>query len=187
MHRIKKLNRTLLYYLGLTMLCIVSAMILLLTLSHSKNPQSHASESAKNALLATVDLPESVNIRAVSSPDSVYGREFISESEFNSIGSLMMKVSDSISRKTSSMSDFGFSDPEVRELINRQMTAMSVLRSHMRMPDDKTPVDKSFSGWKVKIDYDAKNKEGASYRSEYWAILDKTGQHVIKSFELPII
>lgn len=45
---------------------------------------------------------------------------------------------------------------------------------------------KLFNGWKVKIEFEAKATEGTPYRSEYWFILDKEANCVVKSFEIPL-
>lgn len=46
---------------------------------------------------------------------------------------------------------------------------------------------KPFSGWKVKIEYEATDSDGQPYRSEYWFIMDKEAQCVIRSFEIPLL
>ena len=51
------------------------------------------------------------------------------------------------------------------------------------------PLDGSpqpFSGWKVKVDFEGVDTDGRSYHSEYWFILDKEAQCVVKSFEIPL-
>ena len=70
-------------------------------------------------------------------------------------------------------------------LMERQMEAMSVLRSMTPQANDN--VTKSFTGWKVKIEYEGKDSGGKPYHSEYWFILDKEAQCVIKSFEIPLM
>ncbi len=46
---------------------------------------------------------------------------------------------------------------------------------------------KPFNGWKVKIDFEAKTLKGKPYHSEYWFILDKEAEIVVKSFEIPLL
>ena len=70
--------------------------------------------------------------------------------------------------------------------MERQMSAMSVLRS--LLPDVSAGKEKKdFSGWKVKIEYEAQDGSGNPYRSEYWFILDRDATCVVKSFEIPLI
>ena len=39
----------------------------------------------------------------------------------------------------------------------------------------------------VKIDFEAKTLKGKPYHSEYWFILDKEAEIVVKSFEIPLL
>ena len=39
----------------------------------------------------------------------------------------------------------------------------------------------------VKIEYEATDSDGQPYRSEYWFIMDKDAQCVIRSFEIPLL
>lgn len=66
------------------------------------------------------------------------------------------------------------------------MKAMSSLR---RLMDFGSPLDGSpqpFSGWKIKVDFEGVDADGQGYHSEYWFILDKEAQCVVKSFEIPL-
>ena len=77
--------------------------------------------------------------------------------------------------------------------MKRQMDAMTALRSLMVTGELKPAGDeasqerKPFSGWKVKIEYEATDSDGQPYRSEYWFIMDKEAQCVIRSFEIPLL
>ena len=53
--------------------------------------------------------------------------------------------------------------------------------------DEASQERKPFSGWKVKIEYEATDSDGQPYRSEYWFIMDKDAQCVIRSFEIPLL
>ena len=57
----------------------------------------------------------------------------------------------------------------------------------MRAKAGKEKVAKPFNGWKVKIDFEAKTLKGKPYHSEYWFILDKEAEIVVKSFEIPLL
>ena len=43
-----------------------------------------------------------------------------------------------------------------------------------------------WSGWKIKVDYEARNKDGVLYKAERWLFLDKDGKNIFNSFEIPI-
>ena len=84
------------------------------------------------------------------------------------------------------LENFNPDGKEMAALMERQMSAMSSLR---RLMDFSGPLDGSpqqFSGWKVKVDIEGMDADGRSYHSEYWFILDKEAQCVVKSFEIPL-
>ena len=70
------------------------------------------------------------------------------------------------------------------------MTTLRALIAYGEMEEAKTgkeKVAKPFNGWKVKIDFEAKTLKGKPYHSEYWFILDKEAEIVVKSFEIPLL
>ena len=140
---------------------------------------------AELALKASVDDPKSVKIIGISQPDSVFDKEYITMDEKMSISMAMMKINEKVMKLTDGLKNFNPDDKEIAGLMERQMEAMSVLRSMTPQVDDN--VTKSFTGWKVKIEYEGKDMGGKPYRSEYWFILDKDAQFVIKSFEIPLM
>lgn len=149
------------------------------------NPKKRAVEVAELALKASVDDPKSVKIIGISRPDSVFGREYVTMDEKMSISMAMMKINEKVMKLTDGLENFNPEDKEIAGLMERQMEAMSVLRS--MTPQGYDNVTKSFTGWKVKIEYENVDSNGKPYRSEYWFILDKEAQCVIKSFEIPLM
>lgn len=149
------------------------------------NPKRRAIEVAELALMASVDNPKSVKIIGISQPDSVFGREYITMDEKMSISMAMMKINEKVMKLTDGLENFNLDDKEIAGLMERQMEAMSVLR--FMTPQVYDNVAKSFTGWKVKIEYEGKDLGGKPYHSEYWFILDKEAQCVIKSFEVPLM
>lgn len=149
------------------------------------NPKKRAVEVAELALKASVDNPKSVKIISISQPDSVFDREYITMDEKMSISMAMMKINEKVMNLTDGLENFNPDDKEISVLMERQIEAMSVLRS--LTPQVNDGVTKSFTGWKVKIEYEGIDSGGKSYHSEYWFILDKKAQCVIKSFEIPLM
>lgn len=149
------------------------------------SPEKKAPEIAKTALYASVDCPESVSIVAVSKPDSVFGRDYINDDEKMAIAVSMMKINEKVMSQTGDLSEIDFEDSELTALVERQMSAMSAIRSLVSLDSADRP--KPFNGWKVKIEYEAKTAGGSPYRSEYWFILDKDARCVVNSFEIPIL
>lgn len=150
------------------------------------SPAKKAPEIAKTALYASVDCPESVRIVAVSMPDSVFGRDYINDDEKMAIAMSMMKINEKVMSRTDDLSEIDFEDSELTALVERQMSAMSAICSLVSL-DSGTDTPRSFNGWKVKIEYEAKTAGGSPYRSQHWFILDKDIRYVVKSFEIPII
>lgn len=78
-------------------------------------------------------------------------------------------------------------------LYTRQLDAMTTLRALIAYGEleganpHKVKEKKPFNGWKVKIDFEAKTLKGKPYHSEYWFILDKEAEIVVKSFEIPLL
>lgn len=158
----------------------------------SGNSGNKAQDMARKALMASVDNPESVKIVGISKPDSVFGRKYVSMKEKMALSVAMMKIS----RRFMENTDFDNPDSECHGMsrqMKRQMDAMTALRSLMVTEELNTAGDeaslerKPFSGWKVKVEYEATDSDGQPYRSEYWFIMDKEAQCVIRSFEIPLL
>lgn len=158
----------------------------------SDNSENKAQDIAKKALMASVDNPESVKIVGISKPDSVFSREYVTMNEKMALSVALMKMS----RRFMEDTDFVNPDSESHGMsgqMKRQMDAMTVLRS-LIISDELKPVKdedsqerKPFTGWKVKIEYEATDSDEQPYRSEYWFIMDKEAQCVIRSFEIPLL
>ena len=157
----------------------------------SDNSENEAQNLAKKALMASVDNPESVKIVGISKPDSVFGREYVTMKEKMALSVAIMKIS----RRFMENTELDNPNAECHGMsgqMKRQMDAMTALRSLMVSGELKPASDearqerKPFSGWKVKIEYEATDSDGQPYRSEYWFIMDKEAQCVIRSFEIPL-
>lgn len=153
----------------------------------SNNPRERAKSVAEKSLLACVDCPETVKIKAVSKPDSVFGRDYVTQDEQMNIAMAMLKINQKVMAETDNMENIDFENKEMTELMERQMSAVSILRSLVRFDDPANKEKKPFNGWKVKIEYEAQSESGKTYRSEYWFILDKDATCVVNSFEIPLL
>lgn len=155
------------------------------------NPASRATDIAKIALKASVDNPESVKILCVCKPVPIYGKDYVTPIEKDSLSNHLFQISTNILEETDYFQDF----PKIEnnEVLRRALDAVTTLRALIAYneiehnQDKKGKRAKPFSGWKVKIDFKAKTLEGKQYRSQYWFILDKKAQCVIKSFEIPYL
>ena len=171
---------------------IVSAVLiwggLLFFIGWRSNPKFKAEKVAEKALMATVDDPESVKILSVSRARSVKGHDYATEEEKASLSMAMMRINEVVMAETNGLEDFDPNDKATVRLMERQMAAMSELRSlisheatHEQQPK------KPFKGWKVKIECEGKSLDGTPFHSEYWFILDKDATCVVKSFEIPLV
>ena len=167
------------------------AVLLGMGIGCSDNSENEAQNMAKKALMASVDNPESVKIVGISKPDSVFGREYVTMKEKMALSVAIMKIS----RRFMENTELDNPNAECHGMsgqMKRQMDAMTALRSLMVMGELKPAGEEAiqehnpFSGWKVKIEYEATDSDGQPYRSEYWFIMDKEAQCVIRSFEIPL-
>lgn len=153
---------------------------------NANNPQKRAKALAEKALFESVENPESVTVKAISEPDSVFGREYVTDEERIAIAVAMVNINKKVMSDTQDLSKIDLSNKETTELMELQMSAMSVLRSLLasHKPNDTKP---PFNGWKVKVEYEALSNTGKSYHSEYWFILNKDADCVLNSFEIPLL
>ncbi|MBD5583771.1 MAG: hypothetical protein HDQ88_01690 [Clostridia bacterium] len=171
--------------MAITAVILWSSVFCLISCSIDKSKQ--ACELAQKGLLATVDNPETVEIIAISEPDSVFGRDYISQEEKMNLAVAMMKVNQKVMEQTENMENLGAPNSGVTSLMERQMAAASALRSVNPFSLENSNEKKPFSGWKVKVEYTAKTSDGLPYHSEYWCIIDKDVDCVVNSFDIPIL
>lgn len=165
--------------------CFWGAVIAFLYFAN--DPKGRAKALATEALQHTVENPESLRIIAISKPDSVFGRQYITSDEQLNITMAMMKVGETLMDRTENLEKIDFTDSDMSELMERQMSCMSAIRGLVGSDNLSETKKQPFSGWKIKIEYEATSRKGSPYRSEYWFILDKEAKCVIKSFEIPLI
>ena len=121
-------------------------------------------------------------ILGISKPDSAFGKGYLSQKEKESMMAVMQKVTQTIMKRTNNMTEFNPDDKYVIDLAERQMKAMSDIRSIIYESDKK----EEWSGWKVRVDYKAKGKNDVEYKAERWLFIDKDGKEVVRSFEIPL-
>jgi len=137
---------------------------------------------AEENLRQTVDYPKQLKILAVSEPDSAFGNGYFSQKEIKGMVTVMQKVTEDIMKRTNNMSQFDPTDHYVMDMAERQMRAMSDIRSLVRHSEKKG----EWSGWKIKVDFEAKSKNGIGYKAERWFFFDKKGESILQTLELPL-
>ena len=139
-------------------------------------------ELAEENIRLSIGNADGFSITAVSEPDSAFGVNYLSQHEVSSMTALMKNVTAVIMERTNNMTEFNPDDHYVMGLAERQMKAMSDLRTMVGDTNKKG----EWSGWKIRVDYEAKDKFGNIYRAERWLFFDKDGKTIHKSFELPL-
>lgn len=155
-------------------------MAMLLLVACDKREQM--AKLAETNIRQSVEYPEHLKIMGISEPDSAFGTSYFTQKEIQGMMTVMRKVSEDIMRRTRNMTEFNPDDHYVIDMAERQMRAMTEIRSMVRQANGKG----KWSGWKIKVDYQARNRHGLDYRAERWLFLDKEGKTVFKTFELPL-
>lgn len=137
---------------------------------------------AEENLRQSVDYPQQLQILGISEPDSAFGVNYFSQKEKEGILRIMRSVTDSIMRRTNNMESFNINDFYVMDLAERQMRANAEIQEMVRQSKGKG----EWSGWKVKIDYAAKSHHGLDYHAERWFFINKEGNSIVKTMELPL-
>lgn len=137
---------------------------------------------AEENLRLSVEYPKQLDIVAVSEPDSAFGFSYFSQKEKACIVRIMKSVTDSIMKRTDNMRLLDINDFYVMDLAERQMRANSDIRQMLGQTTGK----REWTGWKVKIDYQAVTHHGMKYNAERWFFISKDGKAVVRTFELPL-
>ena len=147
------------------------AVAVLLTMTACTDKSQQMVELAEMSLRQSVGEGSELKILGVSEPDSK-----------KATMATMKKVTEQIMSRTQNMTAFDPNDAYVIGLVERQMRANSDLRSMLFECDKKG----EWSGWKVKIDYEAHDGHGQDIRAERWFFLDKEGSVIFKTVEFPL-
>lgn len=137
---------------------------------------------AEENLRQSVDYPQQLQILGISEPDSAFDVNYFSQKEKEGILRIMRSVTDSIMRRTNNMESFDINDFYVMDLAERQMRANAEIQEMVRQSKGKG----EWSGWKVKIDYAAKSHHGLDYYAERWFFINKEGNSIVRTIELPL-
>lgn len=156
--------------------------IAVILMASCKDSNRTLQQLAEQNLRQSVEYPQQLQIMAVSEPDSAFGTNYFSPKEKDGILHIMRSVTDSIMRRTNNMQSFDINDFYVMDLAERQMRSNAEIRDMMRLSKGKG----EWSGWKVKIDYSAKSHHGLDYHAERWFFINKEGNSIIRTIELPL-
>ena len=161
---------------------IIYLVVALLCLTGCTNKRHALKQLAVENLKQSVEYPKQLQVMAISEPDSAFGFSYFSQKEKAGIVRIMKWVTDSIMRRTDNMQSLDINDFYVMDLAERQMRANSDIRQMINQATDK----KEWTGWKVKIDYQAVTHHGMKYNAERWFFISIDGKAVVRTFELPL-
>ena len=161
---------------------IIYLVVALLCLTGCTNKRHALKQLAVENLKQSVEYPKQLQVMAISELDSAFGFSYFSQKEKAGIVRIMKSVTDSIMRRTDNMQSLDINDFYVMDLAERQMRANSDIRQMINQATDK----KEWTGWKVKIDYQAVTHHGMKYNAERWFFISIDGKAVVRTFELPL-
>ena len=162
---------------------IIYLVVALLCLTGCTNKRHALKQLAVENLKQSMEYPKQLQVMAISEPDSAFGFSYFSQKEKAGIVRIMKSVTDSIMRRTDNMQSLDINDFYVMDLAERQMRANSDIRQMINQATDK----KEWTGWKVKIDYQAVTHHGMKYNAERWFFISMDGKAVVRTFELPLL
>lgn len=161
---------------------IIYIVAALLCLTGCTNKHHALKQLAVENLKQSMEYPKQLQVVAISEPDSAFGFSYFSQKEKAGIVRIMKSVTDSIMRRTDNMQSLDINDFYVMDLAERQMRANSDIRQMLSQATDR----KEWTGWKVKIDYQAVTHHGMKYNAERWFFISMDGKAVVRTFELPL-
>ena len=165
-----------------TYIDFIMGTILLLSVSSCTDSQHKVAELAKSHLEQSVDNPKQLKIISISDPDSVFGTTYFTGQEQKNIMIIMGQVTKNIMKRTNNFENFNTDDAYVIDLAGRQMRANSEIRELLLNQTN----NREWTGWKVKVDFQAVNHTGLEYKAERWYFINKDVSQVIKTLELPL-
>lgn len=161
---------------------LILAVAVLLAMTACTDKSQQMVKLSELSLRQSLGESSDVKILGYSEPDSTFGTNYLTPEEKKAVMGTMKKVTDQIMSRTQNMTAFDPNDTYVIGLAERQMRANSDLRQMLFDCDKKG----DWSGWKVKIDYEAHDGHGQDIRAERWFFLDKEGSMIFKTIEFPL-
>lgn len=181
----------------LTILClgifgvifIIVGVAYIFTCINRNRPESIAIESAKTALYSMVSQPDSMKIISILKPDSVFGREYASDEEKVELTLLLLQSNDSLLKQTKDFDSYDPDDDRLNDIMERNMETSTSIRNLLKnnLGSLTNPPKRAFTGFRVRIEVTGVSEFGNKFHSQYWFITDKTGKHVVNTFEIPVL
>ena len=111
--------------------------LLVIALLASCDRKARMAGLAEENIRMSMDSPDGFAITAISEPDSAFGVNYLSQHEVNGITAIMQSVTALIMDRTNNMTAFNPDDHYVMSLAERQMKAMTDLRTMVYKTNEK--------------------------------------------------
>ena len=111
--------------------------------SCSGRPEKRAVEIAERALKATVDNPESIQIKGISKADSVFGKEYVNQHEKAALSMHLMQYGHKLMEETDYFQNLDKDDTAMSDQVTRQLDAMTTLRALIAYGEMEEAIDLS--------------------------------------------
>lgn len=161
---------------------LLPLFLILLLIQSCGKVENKVVDLATENLKLSLENPNSLKVIGVSKVDSAYGINYFTQQELRGIFEVTKKVTEKVVKQTNNLTDFNTDDQSSLSLLERQLRASTEVRSLILKSGKKG----SFSGYKVKIDYECEDLQGNVYRSERWFFTNPEATHILKTFELPL-
>lgn len=146
------------------------------------NPEKQAHDTALENLKLSLENSENFELLQVAPVDSAFGLNYFTKQELNHILKSTSAGTQKAIKYTKKFSNIADMSPAAIAAVQRQMKSNNAVRELFLRPMRKG----DFSGYKVKITYQATDACGNKYVAERWNFVDPKGKQVLRTFEIPI-
>lgn len=146
------------------------------------NPEKQAHDTALENLKLSLENSENFELLQVAPVDSAFGLNYFTKQELNHILKSTSAGTQKAIKYTKKFSNIADMSPAAIAAVQRQMKSNNAVRELFLRPMRKG----DFSGYKVKITYQATDARGNKYVAERWNFVDPKGKQVLRTFEIPI-
>ncbi len=146
------------------------------------NPEKQAHDTALENLKLSLENSENFELLQVAPVDSAFGLNYFTKQELNHILKSTSAGTQKAIKYTKKFSNIADMSPAAIAAVQRQMKSNNAVRELFLRPMRKG----DFSGYKVKITYQATDARGNKYVAERWNFVDPEGKQVLRTFEIPI-
>lgn len=181
--KLESLFSTFLFAVGMVVL-LGFVFSLMFSCNHKSGKKDLTREMATEALMLKVDNPKSVKILGYSELDSIFGKTYFNDDE-------LMQIAESLTAFNSEawgnggLMDKALDDPKLMAKMQRAANAADLLQNLFEF--EQQPGKAEFSGWKMKVLYEAKDTFDQPIKGEHYFIFDKERKFILHSFDIPIL